>query len=464
MTWITRSCHVGETGADLCDAVLRFLTLVSVEVAPEARVPETVREVRHVWPHGHRHPFCLLDRPVLVYAPVSISGVPSWSLRGFLISLGSVWSDRLGILLLLRFGTAGDVFLPFDLRPGSRQDVFNGFVLVFGQLLVEVSVGEQTSLESRDRSRDTAFGDSHLLLIEAGYVALQGFRPVLEDFVEAVEGLLQVHAAGKLLHKLVAENRKGGYGPGAGAVIRLYAGERELPRHLDQGDLIREGSIGVGVRVALPDGASYPRESLYHRLHGVEPIGEHLVKRGSWEPGFLPAGILGTGVPSSGDPEAGILPGRTHGIIIAKYCEIHGAIKTLLLQTWKAAKPGTWVITPTPAPSKHDAKSKQVSGVALPRKAEYGPGKTKYSRFLRTPGLKITSGLLDQNPQVIKNIWVPKQSPGPEKISGPGKGKPPGSYITSGSNRPLGSKETSGFPNDLQVPSRPPGPKYDLRV
>ncbi|KAF3576943.1 hypothetical protein DY000_02030715 [Brassica cretica] len=77
-------------------------------------------EVRDVWPRGHCHPFCLLDRPVLVSASVSISGVSSWSLRGFLVLLGSVWSDHLGILLLLCFGTAGDVFLPFYLRSGSR--------------------------------------------------------------------------------------------------------------------------------------------------------------------------------------------------------------------------------------------------------------------------------------------------------------------------------------------------------
>ncbi|KAF2615535.1 hypothetical protein F2Q70_00011695 [Brassica cretica] len=43
------------------------------------------------------------------------------------------------------------------------------------------------------------------------------------------------------------------------------------------------------------------------------------------------------------------------------------AIKVLLLQTWKAAKPGTWVITPTPAPSK------PVPVLVLPRKAEYAP-------------------------------------------------------------------------------------------
>ncbi|KAF3590491.1 hypothetical protein DY000_02021837 [Brassica cretica] len=125
---------------------------------------------------------------------------------------------------------------------------------------------------------------------------------------------------------------------------------------------------------------------------------------------------------------------------------LHSLIKTLLLQTWKATKPGTWVITPTPAPSK------PVPGVDLPRKAEYGPCKTKYSGFLRTLGLKITSGLLDQNPHVIKNLRVPMQSPGPEKISGPGKGRPSGSYITPGSKRPPGPEKPPGS-------KRPPGPK-----
>ncbi|KAF3561678.1 hypothetical protein DY000_02014424 [Brassica cretica] len=99
------------------------------------------------------------------------------------------------------------------MRIGSRQDVFHGFALIFGQLLVEVSVGEQTSLKSGDSSGDTAFGDIHLLLIEAGYVASQGFCSVLEDFVEAVGGFLQVPAAGELLHQFVAENREGGDGP-----------------------------------------------------------------------------------------------------------------------------------------------------------------------------------------------------------------------------------------------------------
>ena len=44
---------------------------------------------------------------------------------------------------------------------------------------------------------------------------------------------------------------------------------------------------------------------------------------------------------------------REHMVyLLHKYCEIHGEIKILILQTWKEAKPSTWVITPTPAPSK----------------------------------------------------------------------------------------------------------------
>ncbi|KAF3540587.1 hypothetical protein F2Q69_00023299 [Brassica cretica] len=62
----------------------------------------------------------------------------------------------------------------------------------------------------------------------------------------------------------------------SGAVIRLYAGEGELPGQLDQGDLIRERSIGIRVGVALPDRGSYPWEPLYYGLHGIEPLDEHL--------------------------------------------------------------------------------------------------------------------------------------------------------------------------------------------
>ncbi|KAF2571574.1 hypothetical protein F2Q70_00002693 [Brassica cretica] len=68
----------------------------------------------------------------------------------------------------------------------------------------------------------------------------------------------------------------------AGAVIRLYVEEGELPGHLDQGDLIHERSVGIRVGVALPDGGSYPWEPFNHGLHGVEPLGEHLLR--VWAP------------------------------------------------------------------------------------------------------------------------------------------------------------------------------------
>ncbi|KAF3564486.1 hypothetical protein DY000_02014328 [Brassica cretica] len=61
----------------------------------------------------------------------------------------------------------------------------------------------------------------------------------------------------------------------SGAVIRLYAGEGELPGYLDQGDLIREGRVGVGVWVALPDGRATPR-SLSTMHYMVSSLSENI--------------------------------------------------------------------------------------------------------------------------------------------------------------------------------------------
>ncbi|KAF3574342.1 hypothetical protein F2Q69_00059531 [Brassica cretica] len=72
----------------------------------------------------------------------------------------------------------------------SLADLREGFSS--RSLLIEVPVGEQTSLEGRDGSGDAAFGNGHLLLIEAGCVP----------------------AAGELFYELVAENSEVGYGPG----------------------------------------------------------------------------------------------------------------------------------------------------------------------------------------------------------------------------------------------------------
>ncbi|KAF3534615.1 hypothetical protein DY000_02040783 [Brassica cretica] len=63
----------------------------------------------------------------------------------------------------------------------------------------------------------------------------------------------------------------------SGDIIRLYAGEGELPGHLDQGDLIRKRSNSIRVVVARPDGGSYFWEPLYHGLHGIKSLGEHLL-------------------------------------------------------------------------------------------------------------------------------------------------------------------------------------------
>ena len=47
-----------------------------------------------------------------------------------------------------------------------------------------------------------------------GYIASQGFGPMLEDLVQAIHSFFQVPITSKLLHELVAKDRKGGYGLG----------------------------------------------------------------------------------------------------------------------------------------------------------------------------------------------------------------------------------------------------------
>ncbi|KAF2579389.1 hypothetical protein F2Q68_00004567 [Brassica cretica] len=113
-----------------------------------------------------------------------------------------IWLEEVVSCPQLRLSAAGDIFLPFNMCPGSGHDVFHGLALIFGQLLIDVPVGEQTSLEGGDGSGDAAFGNGYLLLIEAGYIASQGFHPMLEDFIETIRGFLQVPAAGELFYEL----------------------------------------------------------------------------------------------------------------------------------------------------------------------------------------------------------------------------------------------------------------------
>ncbi|KAF3503744.1 hypothetical protein F2Q69_00042943 [Brassica cretica] len=56
------------------------------------------------------------------------------------------------------------------------------------------------------------------------------------------------------------------------------------------------------------EGSPYRKFSISRR-NGSDPETEP-VKLHRGEPGFLLAGILGNGVPSRGDPEAGVLPGK----------------------------------------------------------------------------------------------------------------------------------------------------------
>ncbi|KAF3507867.1 hypothetical protein F2Q69_00006410 [Brassica cretica] len=97
------------------------------------------------------------------------------------------------------------------------------------------------------------------------------------------------------------------------------------------------------------------------------------------------------------------------------------AIKVLLLQTWKAAKPGTWVITPTPAPSK------PVSDFLQKRSTV--PAKSKIFWVPKELRVLIQAPDLKRKPKV-----PPIASRLQSKISG-SKEEPPGSYVASGFQR-----------------------------
>ena len=74
---------------------------------------------------------------------------------------------------------------------------------------------------------DITLGNRYLLLIEAGYVASQGLSPMLEDFIKAVRGFLQVLATSELLHELIAKSLERGYGPGRQIDVPLQGGPNQ---------------------------------------------------------------------------------------------------------------------------------------------------------------------------------------------------------------------------------------------
>ncbi|KAF2579835.1 hypothetical protein F2Q68_00004787 [Brassica cretica] len=121
--------------------------------------------------------------------------------------------------------------------------------------------------------------------------------------------------------------------------------------------------------------------------------------------------------------------------LLQKYCEIHGAIKTLLLQTWKAAKPGTWVITATPAPSKPDLRENPrfSHDLRVQSRSQEPPG----SNY----GLRTNQRIFGFPYRLQASFMIPGS-----------RGEPPGSPTTSGSQI-----ITHGL-------GEPPGPRHDLRI
>ncbi|KAF2561162.1 hypothetical protein F2Q70_00017090 [Brassica cretica] len=130
--------------AGLGDTVFRFMTVVTVEVAPS------------------------------VWVPVGIEGDKYWAM-----------SSQPSLQLYL--GGASNVFLPFYLTTGSGEDVLHGLALIFGQLLVEISIRDHASLEGRDGCRSIAFRNGDLLMVETRNVGANWLGSMMEDFVEVIE-------------------------------------------------------------------------------------------------------------------------------------------------------------------------------------------------------------------------------------------------------------------------------------
>ena len=67
------------------------------------------------------------------------------------------------------------------------------------------------------------------------------------------------------------------------AVIHSHIGEIELLRHLDQSDLVCEGSISVRAGIASLGGRSYTLETFDHWLNGIQFLGEYSFEISSYD-------------------------------------------------------------------------------------------------------------------------------------------------------------------------------------
>ncbi|KAF3511937.1 hypothetical protein F2Q69_00005778 [Brassica cretica] len=125
--------------------------------------------------------------------------------------------------------------------------------------------------------------------------------------------------------------------------------------------------------------------------------------------------------------------------------------KSCFSRRGKQRKPGTWVITPTPAPSKH------VLVVALPRKAEYGPReKQNITGSQGTPGPYASPRSKNGTQGSPNDFGVPKIKKEARTPVQPRAHR--GHYNFK---EPPGSKQRSPDKN-LRVPTRPQRPNTIL--
>ena len=123
----------------------------------------------------------------MIPAPIPASCLsPKFGMRS-LIAIVLRLSGQFLLLLLLGLGPSRNVFLPFYLTTGSGEDVLHGLALIFGQLLVEISIRDHASLEGRDGCRSIAFRNGDLLMVETRNVGANWLGSMLEDFVEVIE-------------------------------------------------------------------------------------------------------------------------------------------------------------------------------------------------------------------------------------------------------------------------------------
>ncbi|KAF3553796.1 hypothetical protein F2Q69_00012589 [Brassica cretica] len=205
----------------------------------------------------------------------------------------------------------------------------------------------------------------------------------------------------------------------------------------------------------------------------------------SGEPGFLLVGILGTGVPSTRDPEAGMLPGVWRNSI-PEYFSPTVLVVVLLRKAEDGPCENQNILgsqgTPGPYQAPDLKRNPTVLQCEVPKiKKKLGPlcslrhiaviiasGTSGFQS--KISGSKEETSGVHRGHYIPKNLWVPMRPQGPNTVSG-SEGE---SCIltTLGSNYDLRIyQRISGFLYRLRAPvmipsskEGPPCPEYDLRI